>query len=247
MIRFGLQRRLACLAVCVGMSAFAAGDCYVVKRGQKIRGVALKAEANGTLKLQMEKGGPTQTFRRGDYSYGHVPKPKEVEVMENAMAKKSYDPVLKHGSSFFDKYKYLGWGDYISYMQGMAHMAREEYGQAQRIFERGMQYRATHEEDVIRGLTSAYVALKNFDKAEAILKKLMTSEDDKMAAFGFNTRGDILAAKGEKKDAMLDYLKTLLLFRPGKVDAERQKAKRQAVALLKELKDERWKEIAQID
>ena len=67
----------------------------------------------------------------------------------------------------------------------------------------------------------------------------MMSKDDNIAAKAFNMRGEALLAQGQKKQAVLEYLKTLLLFDKKKVQAERAYAKKQAVAIMKELKDPR--------
>ena len=64
--------------------------------------------------------------------------------------------------------------------------------------------------------------------------------DNDTAAFAFNVRGQILNGQGKKKEAVLEYLKTLVLFKPGIAPRERQNARQQVVALLKEMNDARW-------
>ncbi|MBT3376687.1 MAG: tetratricopeptide repeat protein [Lentisphaerae bacterium] len=232
----------------VGNVVPAASDCYVVKRnGSKVKGVSLKAETDGTLKLQMERNGPTQTFKKGSYRFGYVPRPKEVVSLEKAIDADKHDLVLKHAPQLFDRYKYLGWGDYISYLEGMAYIAKKQFSQAKTSLERGSNFRAKHEEELLQGMVLALLGLKDIDRAKPMLTKMMKSADRGMAAFSFNARGDILVQEGKKKEAVLEYLKTLLLFQPGSVDRERDKARTQAVALLKELKDSRWQEIQKID
>lgn len=235
--------------ICVaGHLLGAAADCYVVKRnGSKVKGVSLKAESDGTLKLQMGKKGPTQSFKKGTYRYGYVSKPKEVASLEKAAKGGKHDLILKHAPQVFDRYKYLGWGDHISYLEGMAYIEKKQFRQAKTSFERGSNFRARHDEELLQGMVLALLGLKEIDKVKPMLAKMMKSADKDMAAFSFNVRGDILAQEGKKKEAVLEYLKTLLLFRPGSVERQRDKARTQAVVLLKEMKDSRWQEIQKID
>jgi len=239
---------LAALICVAGRLLGAAADCYVVKRnGTKVKGVSVKAESDGTLKLQMEKNGPIQTFKKGTYRYGYVSRPKEVASLERAAEGGKHDLILKHAPQVFDRYKYLGWGDHISFLEGMAYIEKKQFGQAKTSFERGSNFRAKHSDELLQGMVLALLGLKEIDKAKPMLAKMMKSADRDMAAFSFNVQGDILAQEGKKKEAVLEYLKTLLLFRPGSVKRERSKAKTQAVALLKEMKDSRWQEIEKID
>lgn len=242
-------RFAAIAATSVVLHVYAADrDCYVVRRsGDKVKGVALEADGEGTLKLQMDAGGPVQTFKSGSYQYAYVPKPKKVAALEKASEEGKHDVVLKYAGAVFDEYKYLGWGDYVAYLEGTAHIEQGDCARALQCFERGQRHKARHEEELAKGVISAYLGLKEYEKVRPILSKLMGSSDTSMAAFGFNTRGDILAAEGQKKEAVLDYLKTLLLFKPGVAERERQRAKQQAVELLKGMNDARWQDVAKID
>jgi len=61
-----------------------------------------------------------------------------------------------------------------------------------------------------------------------------------LAAFAFNLRGQIREAQGQKKEAVLEYLKTVLLFEgKGKIRRDREMARLKAIALMKELNDPR--------
>ena len=46
--------------------------------------------------------------------------------------------------------------------------------------------------------------------------------------------------EGKKKEAVLEYLKTLLLFKPGTATEFRDEARTKAVALLKSMNDGRY-------
>jgi len=241
-----ISRTLTLIAVLVGANAYS--QCYVVKRGgQKIKGGALTASSDGTLMLQLGKGGPTQKFKKGTYEYGYIPKPKEVAALEAAYKAKKYDVLFKQAAPIFEKYKYLGWGDHVSYLEGMAHMARKQYSQARKVIERGERARGRHTDEIVKAKVLVLLGLDETQKVRPMLEKMMKAADDEAAAFAFNARGRLLAKEGKNKEAVLEHLKALLLFRPGgSAQEERQQASKLAVGLLKEMKDPRWQDVAKI-
>ena len=222
-------------------------DCYVVNRaGAKVSGVAISAAADGTLVLEMEPGGPKQTFKPGSYRFAYVPKPKLVGELEKAYEAKKYDLVAQHGPGIFGKYKYLGWGDYVAYLEGMALLDSGKAERALDKFELARKTPGKRGAEVAKGRIMALVSLKRDDEAAAELEKLSQADDEDIAAFAFNTRGQILSRqKGREKDAVLQYLKTLLLFEPGDATRERDEARKRVVALLKEMNDPRAKDFEQ--
>ena len=233
-------RRLWLATVLLGLNTALARDCYVMQRsGEKLKGTELAAESDGTLKLQMEQGGPVQTFKPGTYAYGFVPRPPEVEQLDKALEAGKADTVLQQAAAAFDKYKYLGWGDHVAYLECLVYVQRKQFDLAQKAIERGQRYKARHEDELVKGSILAMLGLKQMDQAKPLLEKMMKSEDEGAAAFSFNVRGSILAQEGKKKEAALEYLKTLLLFKPGTVKVERDEARRAVVALLKETGDPR--------
>ncbi len=239
---------LACAFCATIANQLQADDVYVVLRnGAKIEGVALKAESDGTLKLQLKAGGQSQIFKPGTYRYGYVPKPKAVKQLEEAHEGGKHDAILKVAGQIFEHYKFLGWGGHIAYIEGMSHIANKDYTKAKNAFERGRSYAAGHEDELAKGMVLVMLGLDQFDQVQAVIEKLKKSGDDETAAFAFNVQGRILAKQGKKKEAVLEFLKTLLLFRPNSVVRERNEAREQAVALMKEMNDARWKSIQEIN
>jgi len=242
------RRFIPVLAAVAALNVQAARDCYVVRRsGQKVRGEALAAESDGTLQLKLGSSGPVQTFKPGTYLYGYIPKPKAVSDLERAFEGGSYDDVVKYAPAIFEKYKYLGWGDHVSYMEGMVYIDRKNYTQAQQAFERGSRFQAGHGEELVKGMVLALLGQKKIDEVQPMLERMMKAPDADAAAFAFNARGRILVQQGRKKEAVLEFLKALLLFRPGTAEREREDARKQVVALLEELKDPRWKEFEKLE
>jgi predicted negative regulator of RcsB-dependent stress response len=239
-------------AAVLGLGAITASgqDCYVVRRdGNKVPAVAITvASADGDLLLQTDKAGKVKMpVKRAQYKYAMIPKPREVAALEQAFDNGKFDDVLANSAAIFEKYKFLGWGDRIAFLEGMVRIERKQFAQAKDILEKGMRVVALQETELIKAMVLALVGLNQTAEAKAMVDRMMKSAEDNMAAFAFNARGRLYAAEGKKKEAVLDYLKTLLLFQAGTADGERQEAKRQVVALLKEMGDARWQEIEKMD
>ena len=240
------QQVIVCSLV-VGLAAVwlhaAPSGCWIIDRaGRRVIGVALTAEKNGTLHLQLQTGGPVQTFKLGSYRYAYIPKPVEIARLERLfMAEKNGD-VEKQAPSLFEKYKFLGWGDHVAYLRGGALLRQSKPAEALKAFDQGKPYTVLHGSELLQGRVEALIALDREDDARRDLASLAKSDDHSVTAFVFNARGKLLAKKGKKKDAVLEYLKTLLLFKPGDVSAARKEARTNVVALLKEMKDPRAKE-----
>lgn len=215
--------------------------------GVRVLGVNLTADKDGNLQLQLEAGGPATTYRSGTYRFAYVPKPPDVERLEQAYGQGQADIVVQHAGNVFEKFKFLGWGDRISYIEGMVHVDRNDFNKAKEIFERGLRFRGLFAQDLTKGMVLTMIGLNRAGEVKDEVDRMVKAGDDATAAFAFNARGRILAQEGKKQDAVLEYLKTLLLFKPGTVDSERKRAREQAVALLRELNDARWEQVQRIE
>jgi len=213
---------------------------YVIdNNGGRIMGDELRVNDAGDLQLQI--GGATRVFRRGSYRDAWVPKPQNVSLLEKALEQKRYDIIVKNAQKVFDEFKYVGWGGHVAYMHALALLEQGQAQQALNVLLEGEPVAGRFLEEVVKGKTEAYLALDKTAEAAKLLEKLKASESAETAAFAFKASGELLQKQGNIKEAVLEYLKIVLLFEPGRADRTRQDAKQRAVALLKEIGDERWK------
>jgi tetratricopeptide (TPR) repeat protein len=244
------MRTIASLAALFCLTAIPgrllAQSCYVVdKSGNRIRGDALVANEAGDLQLKI--GEAVRTFKAGTYRYGYVPKPRQVDLLEKAFEQQRYDMVKEKAPEIFEAYKHLGWGGLVAYFEGQACLAEGKAAEALQKFEAGERFAGPHADAVSKGKASAYLELGRDKEAAELLAKLKAAAGDDVAAFAFLASGKLLQKDGRTKEAVLEYLKTVLLFAPGAgFDVERRQAKEAAVALLKEMGDPRYEQIAQI-
>ena len=223
-------------------------QCYVVENnGAQTKALSIKADANGTLEIVIKKDTPPVKRPRGQYRYAVIPRPPQVERYVKLFEDRNYGDMLKAAPGLYTATRYVGWGDLIAAYQSEALLDQGKVEEARQALKQAQAAPGANKDAVLHANVRLLVHDKKFADVENLLKQLMTSKEDKTAAFAFNTRGQVLAAQGQKREAVLEYLKTLLLFDGKKTRAERAEAKRQAVALMTELKDPRVSKIKEMD
>lgn len=222
-------------------------NCYVVQAdGSRQKAVAIQvASPQGDLNVNVDGRGAVNV-KRGSYRYAMIPKPAEVQQLEQLFEEGKYQDVAKNATAVFEAYKFLGWGDVVGGLQAEAYLALKQNDAARKVLEKAAPFTAEGQDALMRANLLIMLDAKEFDKIEEILSKLVLSKEEAYAAFAFNMRGQIFALQGQKKQAVLEYLKTLLLFDGRKLRKERAEAKKQAVAIMKELNDPRVSKIEAI-
>ncbi|MFO7821618.1 MAG: hypothetical protein R6V56_06165 [Lentisphaeria bacterium] len=214
---------------------------YVIDQsGKKMEGDAIQVDQQGNVRLK--KGQAVRTFSRNNYQVAFMPKPRNVEKMEAMLEQQRYDVILENGGAVFDKYKYLGWAGRITYIRVEALLANGRAKQALRLAESAERYVTRGKAQLNMAKTSALLKLDRFEEAEKYLVELKKSATNEIAAFAFNATGKLLAQKGRKKDAVLEYLKTVLVIKPGTAPHEQEIAREQVAQILEEIGDPRYKQ-----
>ncbi|MDD4097286.1 MAG: hypothetical protein PHC30_00820 [Lentisphaeria bacterium] len=247
------MKKLLAMAILTGLLLPAAllaqsRDCYVFKAdGTRQKGEKIEvSNAQGDIVLHVDSR-LKLPFKRADYRYVTTPKPRELDQLDQLMEQEKYQDVVKNAPALFEAYKFLGWGDYLIGVECEARLALKQVDEAKKVFSRAAAFAGANTDMLYRAQLLLLIEDKQFDKAEEILNRMITSRQDRDAAFAFNMRGQLNLAKGQKKQAVLEYLKTLLVFDAKKAPKERAEAKKQAVAIMKELKDPRVGKIEALD
>lgn len=227
----------------LGISLHAQEDePYVMESsGNKITGTAIEADNDGTIKLAIGDG-VTQNFNLNDYDYAYTPKPKEVKALERALQNEKYDVILDNSSDVFKKYKYLGWAGVIGYIEAEAYLAEDKPRQALQSVNFAENFAHFNKMQLRHAKVKALLAVDELDKAKEVLKKLKTAESAKIAAFAYNTQGDILQKQGDKHAAVLEYLKPVLVIKSEQARQQIEEARQKLVSLLKDMGDDRYKQ-----
>lgn len=226
------------------------GFHYVDRQGRTHQAENITADAQGNLRVELGEG-VVRTVRRGDYRYALVPKPDRVAVLEDLFRRGDYGRFLDNVRTVFNQYRYLGWGGKLAYWQGEAEMSRNNPELARDAFVRADNYAIDDQqrEQISMGLIKALLALQENEEAAAKLQELKTVRGDHAAAFSFLAKGQLLARQGDEDQAILEFLKTVLLFEADEEEIRelREEAREHLLALLRERGDPAYDRIKNLE
>ncbi len=232
--------------VALGFSLFAAMPAVINKKGSKPINADDIKEVDAAGTITYVEGKFTGKLKRDEYTSVKLQKtPDEVTEAEKKMAAAKYEEALGDFKKIFgSKYKYLGYELPSVYGQAFCLAKLNRKGEAVDLLKKYDNYEAADEKlqqcfyNCKRLLASIYIEQNQFDDAYPVLTALGNSDDDSLSAFSFNARGEILKKQNKKKDAVLMYMRTALLF-PKKIN-ERADSLVNIVNLLKEMNDNRY-------
>ncbi|MEA2011765.1 MAG: tetratricopeptide repeat protein [Verrucomicrobiota bacterium] len=224
-------------------SISAYSQCKVIlTNGRVTKCAAIKVDSKGNLTLKLSGGGGSQIIKRGRYKSAIIPKPaKKINYLKQLYSQQQYNKAIAFADKMLSAYKFLGWGGLAAYVKGNSLLKQKKASQALLTFKQNKRYGGNYVMDLQQGIVEALFAMGKKDQAEKELAALAKSNKASVAAFSFNARGQILADKGNKRDAVLEYLKTLLLISPNDRSAavHRKEARTQVVKLLESMGDTR--------
>ena len=235
----------------VGASLRAAEESYVVTpQSGKIIVSSLRADATGAVWYKPENSPAEIKANIGTYQEAHIPQPPEVREMDAAFKARNYAGVIAAVAKATPKnYQFLGWGGWMALCEGNSYAAQGNYPVAMASYERGISlpFKDQYTGELYRGKVVCLQKLNRKEDAKAVVAKMFVNADVKTVAFAFNTRAELLAGEGKKREAILDYLKTLLLCKNEEAQDARETARVRVKALLTELKDPRAGEIDKLN
>ena len=220
---------------------------YVVDRqGNIVYGTAIQADSSGKISIKLD-GGASRSFASGQYRSAHAPVPQGVKDANRFMSQGQWDAALGKLDAAWRTHKYLGAAGLIARMRSTCFIKKGQAAQADSALTEGLRFEKDADGKTKLNAARAEVQIAQGDLkgAEATLGRIRGGLDDQeTATFVFNTRGMLLNKKGQKRDAVLQYLKTVLLY--PKAGHTRKEALEQVVAILKELNDNRAGQFANV-
>ena len=225
-----------------GLVARAEKPFIVTKSNKKVIADKVAADSRGVLTYTAS--GFSRKMKPGEYKYARVSKPKAVSNAFKKLKSKKYADAAKAFGKAYKSYRYLGWNVYCIY-----------YGAAA-LNKNGNKSAAIARINLIKKppvdrvkianylkakklLAELYIDSNKFDEAEEVLKELGTAQSASIAAFANVKQGDILLKKDKRKDALLMYLRTVLLFNKSN-KKERPEALKKTIEILKKDKNNKY-------
>ena len=202
----------------------------------------ISSDSSGNLSYT-EEGKYKRTIKRKDYIYAWIPRPADIKAADE-LAKEKDSSAAREYAALAVKYKHLGWEIYCLRMEAQSLYDAGKKDDAGKILaplaKQNSESAEKDETDILEAqklLAAIFMEKKDYKNADELLSELIKSSNDDFAAAALNAKGDIFAAKGDKKEAALMYLQTALLF-PSAAQ-ERPAALMKLANTLKELNDKR--------
>ena len=207
-----MKKHILLLALIAGVAR--AAPFVINSAGQQVNGTVIQSAMDGTV-LLTTLNGQTLTFRPGTYRQTFADKPKEMFQVE-AMAK---DGDLAGAAAILqrvkEQYKFLGWDLRASQMLARVKLAQKRFDAAaaeyETLFAAQPQLKTIPAERA--GYMQALLGAGRIKETAVLVDEDIASGSREAAARAQIVRGDMKAASGQYEEALLDYLRTSILFK----------------------------------
>jgi len=192
---------------------------YVIdKKNKKIVSSSITSDAKGVLTIATGSGGRIKTkMNPGQYKYARIDMTKDLKKAAGDLRSKKYAAAATALRKLYSKYRFVGWDVFCAFASAQAFNAEGKDGEAIDMLEKlgDLPVDPSKMKYYMRGmklLAELYAKTGNTSKTMSTLDILSQSNDNSIAAFSNNLKGDLLLKQGKKKDAKLMYMRTALLF-----------------------------------
>jgi len=237
---------LICALFLMGSIGLSAADMIIKTKSKVIKADSITANSEGVLTFKA--GGATQQIKPGKYIYARIPKPKAVANADKKMKSGQYGAAIQAYDKAYGKYKYLGWDVYCKLKKAVALAKMKKNKDAIKILKRikkPVDPAKNREFNKIREiLTDLNIKEGNLSEAQSAMRSIGHTSNPKVLAKNNNKQAEILLKNGKRKDALLMYLRTVLLI--DKKIRERKTALKKVISMLKEDKNNKYLEFENI-
>jgi tetratricopeptide (TPR) repeat protein len=209
MKKFVLLRMLLCVAGIAQAAPFVMNSA-----GTRIDGAAIQSAADGTVLLTTQTG-QTLTFKSGTYRQAFADKPKEMFQVEAMAKNREFPGAAALLRKVKEQYRFLGWDLRASQMLARVELAQKNFPAAaaeyEALFAAQPQLKKIPAERA--NYMQALLGAGRIKETAALIDEDIASGSREAAARAQVVRGDMKAASGQYEEALLDYLRTALLFK----------------------------------
>lgn len=229
-------------AVMVGSAAvWPASAAYVIGAdGRRMDGSDIRMKPNGQVVLTTARG--QIFFAAGQYRQAVADRPPEYDKALQLFNAQKYAEAIPLLSGMVGRLRGLYWDEPAGVLLLKCQMATGDGLAAITSYDRLVAGNPKVAEDAnIRdAYWQALLAAKQFERLAPLLAGVLAGASQPDAARAQMARGDMYAAQNRLEEAVMDYLRTALLFREVKGDGEWQaEALFKAGETLQKIKDER--------
>jgi tetratricopeptide (TPR) repeat protein len=212
--------------------------------GSKVTGSAVKSAPDGTI-LLTTLNGQTLTFRKGSYRQAVADRPPELAQIDALLKQKKLSEVAGLLRQIKKEYQFLGWDQRASLMLARIYLPLQQFEESAREYEALFAVQPSLMQNLKErsNYMQALLGCGRVDQVAKMIDEDIASGSREAAARAQVVRGDMKAASGQYEEALLDYLRTAILFK-AQTDVLPEATYKTAVAL-KKMNDPRAKEYFQ--
>lgn len=188
---------------------------YVINSaGQQVDGTLIQSAADGTVLLTTSNG-QVLTFRPGSYRQAFADKPNEMVQVEALAKGGDLDGAAALLQRVKKQYVFLGWDLRAAQMLARVELARKNFKAAaaeyEALFAAQPKLKTVPAERA--NYMQALLGAGRIKEVSVLIDEDIASGSREAAARAQVVRGDMKAANGQVEEALLDYLRTALLFK----------------------------------
>jgi tetratricopeptide (TPR) repeat protein len=200
-------------AVYLTVSVVAAQAQYVILNdGTRMEGTSIRVRSNGDVTLS--RPGGDVTYTRGQYREAWGPRPAEMDQARQLLEARQFDQAIPLLEDVLTNSRNLGWDQEALMMIGRAQAGKGDYSAAISSFERLFRENPSRREHPATrwAYFNSLLGAEQYERLEPLLDDLIAKGDRAEAARAQIMRGDIKKQRGLTEEALLDYLRTVILF-----------------------------------
>jgi predicted negative regulator of RcsB-dependent stress response len=210
---------------------------FIQTKTKKILAERITSDTKGRLTYKVKT--LQMKLKPEEYIYARVPMPREITSALRKLQSKQYTDAANGLKQAYDKYRFLGWDVFCLYYIGAAYEKAGKIDMAVKELEKIKEFPKdpSKKKDYYSAkklLATLYIKKSEYEKAEKTLSAIGEADYSDIFAFVNNSRGDIFKKQGKKKDAMLMYLRTVMLCTKENNKKERPEALVKVIEILKE-------------
>jgi TolA-binding protein len=193
-------------------TAAAQNPFVILPNGARVEGTDIRARADGTIILTTPQG--QVTYARGQYQRAEAARPAEFDRARQLAQQRKYDEALRLLEQIATNYRFLHWDIQARILMAQIQAARGDHAAAVSMYERLFQTAPDQrrESAVMWGYLTALAEAKQYEKLLPQLDELVARGSRADAARAQVLRGDVKMAQGQVEPAVMDYLRSALLY-----------------------------------
>jgi len=203
-----------CLLIIFLASGVRAEPFVINSAGKQINGSAIQSAPDGTI-LLTTLNGQILTFRKGTYRQAFADKPPEIIQVDALVKQKDLKAVVEVLTRVKREYRFLGWDQRASLMLARVYLPLEQCEDSAReyeeLFKTQPKFKLAPKER--SNYMQALLGSGRITEVAKMVDEDIASGSREAAARAQVVRGDMKVASGQFEEALLDYLRTIILFK----------------------------------